>query len=193
MNALRSSLLATLSIVALGGCGTTGQTAEPLPSGKVSEGLVTSTARVRSVDQKTRMVTLETADGGLVKFRAGDQVRNLPQVKVGDEVTATYYQSVAFQVKKAGESELGTSVGEQAARAKLGDKPGMAGARVITVTTKIIGIDKQAGTVTLQDEDGENVTVKARNPANLERVAIGDLVEITRTEAVGISVQEPTD
>jgi hypothetical protein len=64
---------------------------------------------------------------------------------------------------------------------------------VITVTTKIIGIDKSAGTVTLQDEDGENVTVKVRYPENLERVAIGDLVEITRTEAVGISVQEPTN
>jgi Cu/Ag efflux protein CusF len=191
--ALRTGLAATLGSVALFGCGTTGQTAAPLPGGKLSEGLVTSTARVKSVDQKTRMVTLETADGGLVKFRAGDQVRNLAQVKVGDEVTASYYESVAFQVRKAGESELGTEVGEQAARAKLGDKPGMAGARVITVTTKIIGIDKQAGTVTLQDEDGESVTVKARNPENLERVAVGDLVEITRTEAVGISVQEPTD
>jgi Cu/Ag efflux protein CusF len=183
--------MATFAIVALGGCSSMGQSAAPLPSGKLSEGLVTTTARVKSIDQKTRMVTLETADRGLVKFRAGDEVRNLAQVKVGDEVTASYYESLAFQVKKAGESELGTEVGEQAARAKLGEKPGIAGARVTTVTTKITGIDKQAGTVTLEDEDGESVTVKARNPANLERVDVGDLVEITRTEAVGVSVQEP--
>ena len=198
-NALRVSLeawlAATLTIVALGGCSSMGQSEAtppaPLPSGTVREGLVSATARVRTIDQKTRMVTLEAADGSLVKFRAGDEVRNLPQVEVGDEVTATYYESVAFQVKKPGDSAMGTVVGEEMARAKPGEKPGAAGARVTTLTTKITGIDKQAGTVTLQDPEGESVTVKARNPANLERVAVGDLVEITLTEAVGISVDPP--
>jgi Cu/Ag efflux protein CusF len=147
---------------------------------------------VKTIDQQTRMVTLERADGSLVRFRAGEEVRNLPQVKVGDEVTAMYYESVAFQVKKAGDTATGTAVAGEIARAKSGEKPGLAGAWVTTATTTITGIDKQAGTVTLQDAGGESVTVKARNPANLERVAVGDLVEITLTEAVGISVGPPT-
>ena len=186
-------LAAGLSVIALGGCSSMGGKEStppaPLPGGTLSEGLVSSTARVKAIDQKTRKVTLEAADGSLVKFRAGDQVRNLAQVKVGDEVTATYYESLAFQVKKPGDASMGTVVGQEMARAKPGEKPGMAGARVTTQTTKITGINKQAGTVTLQDEDGESITVKARNPENLERVAIGDLVEITLTEAVGVSVE----
>ena len=193
--ARRIALAAALTSVALAGCSSMGQSAAtpaPLPSGTVREGLVTETARVKTIDQKTRMVTLEGADGSLVKFRASDEVRNLPQVKVGDEVTATYYESVAFQVKKPGDATMGTVVGQEMARAKPGEQPGMAGARVTTLTTKITGIDKQAGTVTLLDPDGGSVTVKARDPANLERIAVGDLVEITLTEAVGVSVQTPS-
>jgi Cu/Ag efflux protein CusF len=189
----RAWLAAALALVVLGGCSTSGETAAtaPLPGGTVREGLVKATARVKAIDQKTRMVTLERADGSVVKFRAGDEVRNLPQVRVGDEVTATYYESMAFQVRKPGDASMGTAVGEQVARAKPGEKPGAASARVVTVTTKITGIDERAGTVTLQDAEGANVTVKARDPANLERVAVGDLVEITMTEAVGISVGPP--
>jgi Cu/Ag efflux protein CusF len=194
LGAWPARLAAALAVVALGGCSSTGQTpAAPLPGGTVSEGLVSATARVKAIDQKTRMVTLERADGSVVKFRAGDEVRNLPQVKVGDEVTATYYESMAFQVKKPGDASMGAVVGEESARAKPGQKPGAASARVVTVTTRITGIDKRAGTVTLQDPDGANVTVKARDPANLERVAVGDLVEITMTEAVGISVGPPKE
>jgi uncharacterized lipoprotein YajG len=192
-NPLRTWLATALTLVALAGCSSTGQTAAtppaPLPSGTVREGLVSETARVKALDQKTRMVTLEGADGSLVKFRAGDEVRNLAQVKVGDEVTAMFYESVAFQVKKPGDASMGTTVAQEMARAKPGEQPGMATARVTTLTTKITGIDKQAGTVTLLDPEGGSVTVKARNPANLERVAVGDLVEITLTEAVGVSVQ----
>jgi Cu/Ag efflux protein CusF len=194
-NALRAWSAGALTAFALGGCSTSGQTAAtpaaPLPGGTVSEGLVSATARVKAIDQATRMVTLERADGSVVKFRAGEEVRNLPQVKVGDQVTATYYESMAFQVRKAGDTQMGAIVGEEMARAKPGAKPGAANARVTTVTTRITGIDKQAGTVTLQDPEGANVTVKARYPENLERVAVGDLVEITLTEAVAISVASP--
>ncbi len=162
-----------------------------LPSGTVGSNLVSATATVKAIDQKTRMVTLKRADGSLIKFRAGDEVRNLPQVKVGDEVTVTYYESLAFEVKKPGDAAPGASVAEAAERAKVGEKPGATGARVTTVTTTIAGIDKSAGTVTLKTPDGELTTIKVRNPDNLNRVAVGDLVQITYTEALGISVETP--
>ncbi|HVO27007.1 MAG TPA: hypothetical protein VMW56_25635 [Candidatus Margulisiibacteriota bacterium] len=163
-----------------------------LPSGTVGTNLVSATATVKAIDLKTRMVTLKRADGSLIKFRAGDDVRNLPQVKVGDEVTVTYYESLAFEVKKPGDAAPGASVAETAERAKAGEKPGATGARVTTVTTTIAGIDKSAGTVTLKTPDGELTTIKARNPDNLNRVSVGDLVQITYTEALGISVETPT-
>ena len=83
------------------------------------------------------------------------------------------------------------SAAEEAARAKLGEKPAGAGARVTTIVATIVGIDKAAGTVTLQGPTGRATTIKARDPRNLERVAIGDLVEITYSEAVAVSVEHP--
>lgn len=165
--------------------------AAPLPSGTLREDLVTSTATVKKLDQKTRMVTLERADGSLVTFRAGDEVRNLPQVRVGDQVTASYYESIAYSVRKPGDSPPVAASAEGMVRAEPGEKPGIAGARVTTVTAKITAIDKSAGTVTIEGPQGDLTTVKARDPRNLERIALGDLVEISLTEAIGISVEAP--
>ena len=165
--------------------------APPLPSGTLGANLVTATARVKALDQQTRQVTLARADGSEVTLYADDTVRNLPQVKVGDEVTASYYESLAYEVKKPGTATPGATVAEEAARAKVGEKPAGAGARVTTIVTTITGIDKAAGTVTLQGPTGKATTVKARDPRNLDRVAVGDLVEITYTEAVAVSVEKP--
>ncbi|HVN87272.1 MAG TPA: hypothetical protein VMW17_20760 [Candidatus Binatia bacterium] len=166
--------------------------AAPLPSGTVAENLVTATAKVKAIDLKTRHVTLQRADGSVVKFVAGDEVRNLPQVKVGDDVTVTYYESLAYEVKKPGDAAPGASVAAAAGRAKEGEKPGAAAGRVTTLTTTIAAIDKTANTVTLRNLDGETTTVKVRNPDNLNRVSVGDLVDITFTEALAISVDTPT-
>jgi Cu/Ag efflux protein CusF len=165
--------------------------AAPLPSGVVGENLEHATAKVKALDLKTRRVTLQRPDGSLIKFRAGDEVRNLAQVKVGDEVNVTYYESLAYEVKKPGAAAPGASVTEGLERAKLGEKPGGAAGRVTTITATIAAIDKAAGTVTLRGPDGEDTTIKARNPDNLNRVSVGDLVDITYTEALAISVETP--
>ena len=164
---------------------------QPLPSGTIGANLVTATARVKALDQQTRRVTLERADGSEVTLYADDTVRNLPQVKVGDEVKASYYESLAYEVKKPGTATPGVTVAEEAARAKPGEQPAGAGTRVTTIIATITGIDKAAGTVTLQGSTGRATTIKARDPRNLDRVAVGDLVEITYTEAVAVSVEKP--
>ena len=164
----------------------------PPPSGVVGENLVSATATVKAIDLRTRHVTLRRADGSVVKFVAGDEVRNLPQVKVGDEVKVTYYESLAYEVRRPGDAVPGAAVAEGTARAKLGEKPGGTAERVVTVTATIAAIDKAAMTVTLRAPDGEITTIKARNPDNLNRVSVGDLVDITYTEALAISVEAPT-
>jgi Cu/Ag efflux protein CusF len=164
--------------------------AEPV-KGVVSENLVSTTATVKALDLKTRHVTLQRADGELIKFRADDSVRNLPQVKVGDEVTVSYYESLAYEVRKSGEVSPGATVAEAAGRAEPGEKPAAAGVRAVTVTATIAAIDKKAMTVTLKNAEGELTTVKARDPQKLDRVAVGDIVDITYTEAVAVSVETP--
>jgi Cu/Ag efflux protein CusF len=162
-----------------------------LPSGIVGANLVSTTAKVKAIDLKTRRVTLQRPDGSLVKFKAGEEVRNLPQVKVGDDVKVNYYESLAYEVKKPGDGTPGVAVSEALDHAKPGEKPGVVAGQATTMTTTIAGIDKVAGTVTLSTPDGESRTVKVRTPDNLNRVSVGDLVEITYTEALAISVETP--
>jgi Cu/Ag efflux protein CusF len=162
----------------------------PLPSGEMTD-VVTVTSIVRAVDLDNRMVTLERPDGSTVQFRVGKDVVNLPQVKIGDEVTVQYYESLAYQVKKAGSETKPDAVGDASARAPEGAKPGGEEVRVVQMTATIEAIDKAAGTVTLKDPAGALTTVKARDPKNLDLVAVGDLVEITITEALAISVTTP--
>jgi hypothetical protein len=164
---------------------------QPLPSGTLGENLVTATARVKALDQQTRHVTLERTDGSEVTLYVDDTVRNLPQVKVGDVVKVSYYESLAYEVKKPGTTAPGATVAEEVARARPGEKPAGAGARVTTAVLTITGLDKAAGTVMLQGPTGQVTTVKARDPRNLERVAVGDLVEVTYTEAMAVSVDKP--
>ena len=165
--------------------------AAPVVSGVVREGIVSATATVAAIDQDTRQVALQRADGSVIKFRAGENVRNLAQVKVGDEVTATYYESLVYEVKKPGEAALGGAIAEGTQRAKLGEMPGGVAARVIMINATIAAIDKPAGTVTLRGPSGDMTTIKARDPQKLDRVSVGDVVEITYTEAVAIAVETP--
>ncbi len=194
---LKQTAVALCISVAVAGCAASHKQAPPpaqpaaLPSGTVGENLVSATAKVKAVDQKTRHVTLQRPDGSLIKFVAGDQVRNLAQVKAGDDVNVTYYESLAYEVKKPGDGAPGASVAAGAARAKLGEKPAGASVQVATVTATIAAIDKPANTVTLRTPDGELTTIKARHPENLDRVVVGDLVDITYTEALAISVETP--
>ena len=76
-----------------------------------------------------------------------------------------------------------------AERAEPGQKPGGAVGKRVTFTATIEAIDLAKGTVTLKGPQGRSETIKARNPANLKKVKVGDLVDISYTEAVAIKVE----
>src|SRR5512143_2267981 len=101
MNLIRIPTLALIAIVAAAGCAQKPPPGPP-PSGVIKEGVVTATATVKKVDQKSREVTLTLPDGSTKTIHAGPEVRNLAQVKAGDLVTVTYYGSLSFQVVRKG-------------------------------------------------------------------------------------------
>jgi Cu/Ag efflux protein CusF len=181
-----------ITLIAAAGC-TQKPPPGPPPSGVLESNVVTASATVKKINQKTREVTLEMPDGSTKTIHAGPEVRNLAQVKAGDKVTISYLGSLSYQVMRPGSGATpGVAIAQDSVRAEPGQQPGAAAARVVTVTTTIKSIDKKAGTVTLAGLDGgEDVVVQARDPANLDRVMVGDHVEITMTEAVGIAVTAP--
>jgi len=151
-------------------------------------GMVSIKATVDAVDLKTRMVTLRASNGQTFKVYAGKEVVNLPQVKVGDVVVARYSEALAVRMAKPGEVRDETS--QEMGRAKPGSKPGAYEVNETTVSAKILDIDKPRKTVTLKLPDGDVETVRVKNPANLEKVEVGDTIVITYQEALAVSLEE---
>jgi hypothetical protein len=59
------------------------------------------------------------------------------------------------------------------------------------VTGTISAIDKKAKTVTLKGPSGETETLKVEDPKNLAAVKVGDMVDITYTQALAVSLDKP--
>ncbi len=182
------AVLASLFVMALSS-GVWGGEMSKKPSGETSS-LVESMATVQALDYKTRMATLKGEDGSTLTFRVSDEVKNLEKVAVGDKVKFQYYESVAWEVKKAGEATPGMTRAEGMKRSGAEHLPAKLEATQTTVTTTIEDIDKEKQTVTLKGPEGNSVEVKARHPENLEKVKVGDKVVITYTEALAVSVEK---
>lgn len=157
----------------------------------VLEAVVTTLeATVEAVDYENRKVTLKGPEGKTVTIEVGEQVKNLPQVEVGDLVKMEYVEAVTIQVFAPGEIAPGTTIVSTLASAEPGQKPaGVTMDKIIIVAT-IEAIDVEEQLVTLRGAEGKVKTVKAENPENLKKVQVGDKVMITYTEAIAISVNE---
>ena len=146
-------------------------------------------ATVVDVSARRRRVTLRGADGRMESLRVGPEVRNLDQVRRGDRVVATYTEAVAIRLVKKGAATPEASDDVVFNRAPVGQLPGGSSAQVVTIVARITGIDHEDHEVTLTGADGKTTTIEVEDPANLEHVKVGDLVEATFVEAVTIAVE----
>ena len=179
-----------LIVAGLSACALFGDEEPMYTSGTVEENVVTVTAEVAAIDHVSRMVSLLTRDGRSINFQAGPAVRNLDLVEAGDVVRVSYYESVAYHLRKPGEASLGVEVAEESGRAAVGERPGAGVARMVTVTAKVAAIDTKIPSVTFEASDGEQTTIRVRDPDRLKGVKVGDLVEFTYTQAIAIGVEE---
>lgn len=185
------SLLATVCLAGAAGLSTMVLAEAPAAAAPKGEAVMSSidvTATVAKIDHQTREVTLRTEDGRELSFIASEDVKNLPQVQVGDVVTATYAEALAYEVKKGGQAAAPVSV-VAGGTAEPGMKPEGAIARQTSVTVEITAIDPTVPTVTFKGPQGNTRTIKVRHPEKLEGVNVGDTVEITYTEAFAIKVE----
>lgn len=149
---------------------------------------VTATATVLSVNSSNRHVKLRTESGDTVIVECGPEVKNFAQIKKGDVVNATYTERLSVTVEGPGTAAVTNE--ETSSQAKPGQKPSAGASQKVTYKATISSIDKEAKTATLKGYDGQEFTVTPRNPANLDKVNVGDLVVFTYTVAVAVSVEK---
>jgi hypothetical protein len=166
------------------------QSAEPLTAEESI--LVTVTAKVQAIDYEKREVTLKGPLGNVVTFSADKRIQRLNEVKVGDEVTADYYVSLAGELRAPTEAEkqaplevLGETV-----RAPKGAQPAGGKLRGFKAVTTVEGLDLPTQTVTLKGPMGNSATIRAKDVENLKKLRLGDTIVVTYTEALAISLKK---
>jgi hypothetical protein len=154
--------------------------------------LTTVTATVESIDPEKREVTLKGPLGNEVTFVVDSRVKRLNEVKVGDVVQADYYVSLAAELRKPTpeEEKNPIMVAEDSARAPATQSPAGGEARRVKVVTTIEGLDRPTRTITIKGPRGNYLTARVDDPANLEKMRIGENIVVTYTEALAISLEK---
>lgn len=151
---------------------------------------VKTRATVEAIDLQAREVSLKASRGHLMTLRVENRVRNLAEIRKGDEVNVRYNQSVALELRKRLEYEVvPTAEFEHGA----GERETAAGEGGNLVFAEVDAVSPREKTVFLKDADGRIRDVYVRDPRVLASVAAGDQVIATVTEAavVSLEVQDP--
>jgi Cu/Ag efflux protein CusF len=149
---------------------------------------VTGTATIQAIDSTTRTITLRNEKGEEDSFQVGPEVQRFSELKVGDKVKMTYYESMVFQVRKPGEASNPEEETAALSRAKSAlPAATLATQQKTTVTVK--AIDPQTQFVTVTTADGRTVSRRVQDPKNLQNLKVGDRIDITYTQALLTSVE----
>jgi hypothetical protein len=164
--------------------------AKPDAKGAIEVGAITETSKVTAVDSAKRTVTLTNEAGETNSYKLGKNVRNFDQIKVGDQVKATLLQSVAVTVSKSSAPATAGARGVVAVAPK-GARPGVVMAKTRQISAKIVSVDPNARTVTVEGPMGGKPTIKVGPNVRLDELHQGDDVTLSVTDALAISVEKP--
>lgn len=183
-----SSMLALFAFAALA-C----QVAAAQPAPVAVEKKHTVSATVSAIDPATRTVELRKGDERTT-IQVSPEVRNFDQIKVGDEVVATYYSGLAAEFRQKGESKTVGIIDSTTGTARLpeGGQPGAAVANRVTTTVVIESVDKKTHTVSFVGPSGMARTIDVVDPKAQQFVSTlkhGDEVELTYVEALAVTVE----
>jgi translation initiation factor IF-1 len=169
-------------------------TASPPPSmamsntPAVTSKLSTVTATVQAVYPDKRSVTLVGPDGNPQTIFVSEKVK-LDRIKAGDKVRVSYYQGLAAQIAKNGQTV--TDPAGSTFAYKNPNSPGGGAGASVTVTVKILGIDPGTNKVAFEAQDGTRHVVAVKSPNMRQFIRTlkpGDVVDVTYTESVAVTV-----
>ena len=183
---IAAALLATTASATLAQTATVAAASAPGQAAVLASERVSAT--VDAIDQTTRKVTLREADGTLLTFTAGPDVRNLAQVKVGDVVTLSHTVALVLELKKTNGGIRERVESEGGMRAAPGQMPGAVMAREIRVVADVTNIDTKNKTVTLRGPK-RSMKLRVDDPKQLAGIKLGDQVEATFIDAVAVTVE----
>ena len=150
---------------------------------------ITVSATVEAIERSTRMLTLKGADGKLEMITVPADVKRFDTLKVGDKITAKYYEVITLRKKAPGEKDVNTLTG--GVTPGSGAKAGGTAAAQRTITATITAIDPKIPSISLEGPSNWKYSSRVADREALKQVKVGDKLDITWTEAVLISAEPP--
>jgi hypothetical protein len=147
----------------------------------------TVTATVEAIERGTREVTVKKPDGTYDVFYVPASVKRFDTLKVGDKIRATHYETLVLQLKPAGEKDVDSSKREVVPSTA---SPSGTASRQQKITATITAIDQKVPSITFSGPRGWTYSSRVEDRKALEKVKVGDKVDITWTEALILSLED---
>jgi hypothetical protein len=177
-------LLTTSAMAALLACAA--PAAEAQLTKTLTGEMTTVTATVEAIEQSSREVTLKKSDGTYSVVQVPTGVKRFDTLKVGDKITAKYYDNIVLRLKAPGEPDTDTV---SAAKTKAAQGKAGTAAAQRTITATITAIDRAAPSITFTGPNNWTYSSRVQDIKALEKVKVGDRLDITWTAAMLLSFE----
>lgn len=159
------------------------------PGGAVTE-TTTITATVTGIDTAKRRVTMVTRKNERFTIKAGPEVVNFDQIRIGDQLNAVLIEEIVIRMAKPGEKIHDEAYGTMGV-AEVGAKPGIKMTDTIQYTGTVTAIDTKKRKATLSFEDGSSKKFTVRPDVDLGKHKVGERVVFRSTESYAVSLKKP--
>ena len=148
---------------------------------------VTLSGTVETIDLQKRVVNIRTPDGKFETVDVPPGAKRFDELKVGDKVSITYNNTVSATVHPPGQAPVDTV--SKTSTAGQGERPGGTVAAERTMTATVSAIDKSASSISFTGPNGWKYSRRVVDPTGLDKLKVGDQVDITWNTDVTVAVQ----
>jgi hypothetical protein len=150
---------------------------------------VSATVTIEAIEQSTRTLTVKDADGIYETIVVPPEVTRFPEFKVGDRITARYYENVVVRLKKPNEPAV--DVDSAALTRGRGATAAGTAATQRTITVTVTSMDPKTSTVTVNGPNGYKYSRRVADKKTYGALKVGDRLDMTWTDALLISIDPP--
>jgi hypothetical protein len=119
---------------------------------------------------------------------APPEMKRFSELRVGQTVTVRYFENVVFRLKAPGEKDVDTAT--TGATRGTGVNPGATVAEQRAITATITELDRKVSSITFKGPNGWTYSSRVEDKKLLEKVKVGDRVDITWTTAALVSIDD---
>lgn len=151
---------------------------------------VTVTATIEAVDKENRIVRLRRKGADSVDVKAPADMQGFSSLRVGDQVTATYYADYAVEVRKPGDTTPPPAPTTLTQRKEA--TPGSETRMQRTFRVTVVAIDLKVPSLTVKGPQGHIVTLGMPDANQLQNIKVGDTVDVKYFESMLVKVGRPS-